>query len=304
MTLGGLALVQLLASCAVAESKPGAVSQASPPAEVGAGAAHGDTGRLFAATFSEARLRQASDEAPAQVQRAADPADAAAQANNPLADLVAFNIQNYFIAELSGTDRNANQAWLRYAQPFGNWLFRGSLPLSRLPDSPTTSESGIGDANAFLAYLFDTGNPAVSLGAGPLVGVPTATDDALGTDQWSAGAAAVYFNAESRVVQYGGLVTYQVKVGGSDRAPDTHLLAVQPFGFVQLGEGNYLRGAPIWAFNLETGDYSVPLGLGYGKVIKLENTVLNVFFEPQFTVLSEGPGQPEFQLFAGLNMQF
>ena len=118
----------------------------------------------------------------------------AAQANNPLANLKTFNLHNYYISEFSGTDESANQFWMRYAQPLstpiGNWLIRASLPVSRIPVADG-SESGLGDANAFATYLFDTGNPGVSLGVGPIFGFPTAIDDALGTDQWSAGLCAV-----------------------------------------------------------------------------------------------------------------
>ena len=245
---------------------------------------------------------------------AADPAkasgssgDQAAQANNPLANLKTFNLHNYYISELSGTDESANQFWLRYAQPLstpiGSWLIRASLPVSRLPVGED-SESGLGDANAFAAYLFDTGNPRVSLGVGPLFGIPTATDDALGTDQWSAGLAAVLFNASHPTVQWGGLVTYQYKIGGSGRVPDVNLLAVQPFGIVQMGSGYYLRSSGIWAFNLESGDYAVPVGLGVGKVLKVGRTVLNAFVEPQYSIVDDGPGQPQFQVFMGFNMQF
>jgi len=50
--------------------------------------------------------------------------------------------------------------------------------------------------------------------------------------------------------------------------------------------------AKIQAFNVQ--DYYVPAG----------RTVFNVFVEPQFTVLSHGPGQPELQIFVGFNTQF
>lgn len=42
------------------------------------------------------------------------------------------------------------------------------------------------------------------------------------------------------------------------------ILAFQPFAFYQLGGGAYLRVAPIWVYNLDNGDYSVPVGLGVG----------------------------------------
>jgi len=234
-------------------------------------------------------------------------AEAAAQANNPLANLKAFNLHNYYIAELTGTGESANQFWLRYAQPIGtpigDWLIRASLPINRFPVGDD-SESGLGDGNVFAAYLIDTGNPARSFGVGPLLGAPTATDDALGTGQWSAGVATVLFDATNPVVQWGALVTYQHKFAGSDRAPDVNLLAVQPFGFVQLGSGFYLRNVGIWTFNLQTGDFSIPVGLGLGKVFKVGSTVLNAFVEPQYSVATDGPGQPEFQVFTGFNMQF
>ena len=45
-----------------------------------------------------------------------------------------------------------------------------------------------------------------------------------------------------------------------DRFNRSAVIAFQPFAFYQLGEGWYLRAAPIWAFNLESGDYSMPMG--------------------------------------------
>ncbi len=233
---------------------------------------------------------------------AEEAAKIAANANNPLANIVAFNIQNYYYSSLYGTDDSANIAWLRYVRPFGRLLLRASLPIATVPvaDSPDPT-SGLGNANAFLAYLVSDPSSPVQFGVGPLFGFPTATNDALGTDTWDAGAAVVYFNAKSRRVQYGGLVTYQASISGDD---DVSQMAVQPFYMFQLGKGTYLRGAPVWAFDLENDSYSVPFGLGIGQVIKNNNTVYNIFIEPQWTILHDGVGQPEFTVFVGLNIQF
>ena len=228
-----------------------------------------------------------------------------AQANNPLADFRAFNVQNYYVPELSELDdQNANAFWLRYAQPFGKWLFRGSLPINRVPNGQGTTTSGLGDLNAFFAYLIDTGNPAKSFGIGPQVSLPTATEDETGTGKYQAGFATVYFDGSSPRFQWGGLLTWQTDFAGDDDRADTSLLALQPFYFFQLGKGLYFRGAPIWVFDLETNNYHVPMGLGVGKVMKSGNTVYNFFIEPQFTILHRGPGQPEFQVLMALNMQF
>ncbi len=229
----------------------------------------------------------------------------AANANNPLADIQAFNLHNYFIPELSGgVDETANSFILRYAQPFGKWLMRASLPFNRTPTGPGSTTSGVGDLDAFFAYLFDTGNPARSFGIGPQIVLPTASKDAAGTGKYQIGAAAVYFDATSARFQWGGLATYRTDFAGDNDRSDTSLLAVQPFYFLQLGNGNYLRGSPNWVFDLENHTYNIPVGLGFGKVIPTERIVFNVFIEPQFTILDKGPGQPEFQLFMGFNMQF
>ena len=143
--------------------------------------------------------------APAARAQESDGSDAA-QANNPLANFKAFNLQNYYVPSLSELDgQNANTFWLRYAQPFGRVLFRGSLPVSRVPTGPGTTTSGLGDFNANFFYLIDTGHPARSFGIGPQFSFDTATEDATGAGKYQAGLAAVYFDASSARVQWGGL---------------------------------------------------------------------------------------------------
>jgi hypothetical protein len=117
---------------------------------------------------------------------AQEEADVSAQANNPLANMTAFNLHNYYIGEQTETGESANQFWLRYATPFsfgGDWLMRASVPINSFPTSSSGStETGLGDLNVFAAYLFDTGNPAISFGLGPQLNMPTATIDSLGSD--------------------------------------------------------------------------------------------------------------------------
>lgn len=132
------------------------------------------------------------------------------QANNPLASFRTLNFHNYYIPEISETDETANNFWIRYAQPFevgsSNWLVRASLPVQRAP-TPTGTESGLGPANAFAAYLFDIDKPGVTFGAGPLLALPTSTGDVPGGDTWDIGAAVVLFDATSKLFQWGGLVS-------------------------------------------------------------------------------------------------
>ena len=231
-----------------------------------------------------------------------------AQANNPLANFKAFNMQNYYMGELTDSDKDANSFWLRYAQPLkigdSQWLMRASLPFNSFPDLDGGKKHGVGDFNIFAAKIIDIGKPGVSFGVGPQLTLPTATDELLGSEKWSGGFANVLFDARSKVFQYGYLLTWQHSFAGDSDRDDVNKGAFQPFYFYQLGAGTYLRGSPIASYNFDNDHYSVPVGLGIGQVFVKGGTVYNVFIEPQYSIWDDGEGLPEWQLFFGLNLQF
>jgi hypothetical protein len=244
---------------------------------------------------------------PLAAQGSAD--DHAAAANNPLANMTSFQLQDYYAPRLYDLpDQASNTAWLRFVKPFGKLLLRASLPLSTLatantstPDTGATDAvSGVGDFNAFVAYLMTGPSAPQQYGVGPLVAAPTASRDELGVDAWQLGAAGVYFNLSSPVVQWGGLVTWQTSVSGTD---DVNLSIVQPLLFIQMGKGAYLRSSGAMTFDIENSQYYIPVGFGIGKVVKSGRSVFNMWLEPQFTIVHDGEGYPAFQIFAGLNLQ-
>jgi len=232
------------------------------------------------------------------------------KANNPLADMTALNFHNYYIPKLSDASSDAylNNAWIRFAKPMagGKLLMRISMPISTvaLPDrfGGVSSTSGLGDVNAFLSYNF-VSESNKTMGVGPLLVAPTASEAILGSGKWQAGFAFVAFIANSPTFQFGSLITWQTSFAGESDRNDTNLGAFQPFYFWQLGKGTYLRGAPIWVFDFENETFHVPIALGIGKVVKVDRTVFNLFIEPQYSILTKGT-QPQFQLFTGINLQF
>ncbi|MCB0478872.1 MAG: hypothetical protein KDC84_11945 [Crocinitomicaceae bacterium] len=237
-----------------------------------------------------------------------------AAANNPLADTYAVNIQDYFIPKIYGADgAYQNQAWLRVAIPTWRILWRLSMPFSTIsmPDkngNPGFHKSGIGDADLFAAFLAVM-KPKITFGIGPSFGFPTSSDPRLGTGKYSAGLATVIFAAPGPKFQIGGLIIWKKSFAERpeaiyDSKQHFNVLAIQPFYFFQLGKGFYLRGAPIWTFELTSGTFNIPLGLGVGKVAKFGPAVFNFFIEPQVTILHHGDSQPAFQVLAGMNMQF
>lgn len=225
------------------------------------------------------------------------------KANDPMADVKAFNIQNYIVSSLYGSPgRSMNQLLFRYSQPAGNVLFRFTMPFVTSSTTNAGPVSGLGDFNMFAIYAFPSTN-GNKFGIGSLLVAPTATQG-LGQGKWQTGISALAFLAKSRFVQAGSLFQYQFSVAGDDTRNDVSLMIPQIFFFWQIGGGFNIRSTGVWSFDLTNGHYSVPVGFGVGKVVKVGKTVFNLFAEPQFTVLAEGAGQPKYQTFVGFNTQF
>ncbi|WP_228530407.1 hypothetical protein [Tamlana sp. I1] len=246
----------------------------------------------------------------AQEDQKPDANASAAQANNPLANMTALSFQNYYMPKLADAPDDAfmNTTWVRFAKPIakGKLLLRASMPFSTLglpnANGVVNATSGLGDFNAFLAYSL-VSNATTTVGIGPSITAPTASDDLLGTGKWQGGFAFVTFVAKSPIFQFGGLITWQASFAGDEDRANTNMGAIQPFYFWQLGKGTYLRGAPIWVLDFEKEAYSIPIALGIGKVVKLGSTVFNMYVEPQYSIYVQGV-QPVFQVLTGINLQF
>ncbi|WP_428428629.1 hypothetical protein [Pararhizobium sp.] len=230
-------------------------------------------------------------------------------ANNPLTPKITINFHNYFIPDFIDVpkDKHANQFLLRGLIPsdaFGlPQLIRFTLPVATSPGVPDGYVTGIGDLTLIDLFVLPKAGD-VTFAAGPVLVIPTASEDELGSGKWQAGAAGVVVAPQSWGL-LGGLVTYQASFAGSDLRDDVNLLTVQPIVNVNLDKGFYLRSTATWNFNMENGASCIPVGLGIGKVFQLDKGItMNAFVEPQYTVWHDGPGAPRWQIFAGLNFQF
>ena len=223
-------------------------------------------------------------------------------ANNPLTDIPAIQVQNYFQPVMSGQPGSgADQPFLRGIVPHDTFGWRqlmcASLATGTTAWGPAGTDSGLGDLTLFDVPLIQLAN--AKMGIGPLVIVPTATSPALGERKWQAGAQGVV----SAPYDWGlaaALVAYQQAFDSSARS-----LTVQPFLFYNLSDGFYVRSSGITSIDFGRQTAVVPVGLGLGRVKRLnDGNVLNMYLEPQYSVVQSGIGQPAFQVFAGFNIQF
>jgi hypothetical protein len=251
---------------------------------------------------ASAAMQTATSSAPAS--QAPSTVEQVNEANNPLTPKITVNFQDQWAPEIYGTDQQSNAFLLRGVLPqklLGlPQILRFTLPVVTAPNGSGYT-NGLGDLNLFDLFIFPG---KVTIGVGPQLTIPTATEKLTGTGKWQAGLAGVALTTGKRGL-LGALVTWQHSFAGPSDRPDQNGLAFQPLGILNLPKAWYLRSTATWNFDLAHDVWVIPLGAGIGKVWVLHNgTTVNVFGEPQFTVAHSGDGQPKLQLFAGVNLQF
>lgn len=210
-------------------------------------------------------------------------AELARAAQNPVANLYSLPFQNNtnFNWGLGPVEETQNVLNIQPVLPFEvtddwNIITRTILPVvsqpGRVPGE--NRETGLGDLT-FTAFASPS-NPdkwlpgKVLWGLGPVVLMPTATDDRLGADKWGLGPSIVLLGMPGNWVT-GALISNVWSVGGSGDQ-DVNFFLSQPFANYNLSNGWYLVSAPIITSNWKasSGDkWTVPVGGGVGKIFRL-----------------------------------
>ncbi len=168
--------------------------------------------------------------------------------------------------------------------------------------SRTAARRAFGDITLLNVTPFK-GPDHVLFAAGPVLVLPTG-DRIHGQGAWQMGAAGVAVAPQSWGI-VGGFLTYEHSIGDTNTGVPANLLTFQPLMNVNLPQRFYLRSSATWSFDLESSGSFIPPGLGIGRVLLLDGgNSLNAYIEPQYAVWHDGPGIPQWQIFAGLNMQF
>lgn len=152
--------------------------------------------------------------------------------------------------------------------------------------------SGIGDIQLPFVFAMPrsiSGNWI--LGAGPVFEFPTATDDDLGADQWSAGpAVAVGYRAKNLTSFL--FLNYFWKIGESgqdDLTPDTNKGTLVYSSQLALKDGWQVGTNPTISYNdnASSGNkWNVPIGVFVGKTMKIGKSPVNIKLGVEYSVVS------------------
>ena len=162
---------------------------------------------------------------------------------------------------------------------FGSLPGSGTIPPDSSAPAPIDLFSGrtTGFGDMYYVGLFapsegiDWINGKFLWGAGFDLGVPTASEDILGTGKWSAGPSAlgVYMGPTWKI---GGLLEHYWDYAGDGDRSDVNLTNLQYFVYYSLNETTSIGAAPNIICNWEqsrNNECTVPIGIGINRTFQL-----------------------------------
>ena len=229
-------------------------------------------------------------------------------ANSPTEPRLTFQYWNYYAPYLHDNNNWAENGIGRVLIPFQvdgvQQIFHVVPTVVTDPNSISGPRTGFGDLqfyNFTLTKFALPENQALTVGAGPLLAVPTANSPNFGPDNTVQGGAAGVIEARLSWGILGVLATYQHTMSGIG----SDLTTVQPILYYNFEHGWYFRSDAIMQFNTYSHTNVVPVGFGFGKVIQTESGYTwNAYVEAQPSIIRSGRGAPDLQIEAGLQVQF
>ncbi len=213
-----------------------------------------------------------------------DAAELAKKLANPVASLISVPIQANYDQNI-GPDEDGS-AWRINIQPVipfslsedWNLISRTILPVIDQEDVPVAGmgESGIGDV--LQSFFFSPKKPTDSgwiLGVGPVVLLPTGSEDALSTEKWGVGPTAVALKQMGRWT-VGGLVNHVESFAGEDDRADVSATFLQPFLTYITKSKTTLALNTETTYDWENEEWSVPINCNVLQLLKIGPQIIQV----------------------------
>lgn len=202
-------------------------------------------------------------------------------AQNPVADMVSFPIQNNIGFNVGPSKQTNNVTNIQPVIPISlgkewNLITRSIIPIVYTPWP--AYQFGLGNVQ-FTGFISPAKPSKFIWGFGPALQFPSHTDTWLGSNKWSAGPSAVGLVMEGHWV-VGALAQniWSFAGPGGKENPDINQFLAQPFINYNLPHGWYLTVSPIITADWKASgpdQWTVPLGGGVGKIFKIGKLPFN-----------------------------
>jgi hypothetical protein len=211
-------------------------------------------------------------------------AELAKKLANPVASLISVPLQ-YNYDEYGGANDGAavSKLVIQPVIPFSlnedwNLITRTLIPLVDQKDFPLDelNESGLGDITP--SFFFSPKAPTAGgwiWGAGPVLLLPTATEDVLGTEKWGIGPTGVALK-QMGPWTVGILAGHLWSVAGDDDRADVSTTTLQPFFSYTTKTHTTIGAYTESAYDWEGEQWGVPLIVQAGQLFKIGPQILQL----------------------------
>ena len=204
----------------------------------------------------------------------------AKQTQNPVASLISVPLQGNWDFGIGDSDATATLLNIQPVIPFGvskstNVILRVIMPLTSQPASGEDRANGLGDIVAS-AFFSPSTSGRIIWGVGPVVLLPTATDNALGSEKFGIGPTAVVLTQPGKWTL--GLLFNQIwSTSGANNRQDVNSTFLQPFANFNLGGGLSIGASMEATGNWEADEaWTAPLLFNVSKVTLLGKRPVNL----------------------------
>ena len=211
-------------------------------------------------------------------------AELAKKLSNPVASLISVPIQLNYDENFGANDQGA--IWKINIQPVipielnedWNVISRTILPLIDQNDVPFVGYDEFGLGDTVQSLFFSPKQPTQSgliWGIGPVVYLPTATDDLLGAEKWGAGPTAVALKQDGPWT-VGLLGNHIWSFAGDDNRNDINATFVQPFLTYVTQTKTTLGINTESTYDWESNQWSIPVNLTANQLLKFGDQLIQV----------------------------
>lgn len=210
---------------------------------------------------------------------AQDADELAKQTQNPIASLVSFPLQGNWDFGLGDRDATGTTLNIQPVAPFGiskstNVILRVIMPLTSQPGPEGVRINGLSDIVA-TAFFSPAKAGRITWGIGPVVLLPAATNNSLGTEKFGLGPSAVALTQPGKWT-LGVLFNHIWSTSGANDRTDVNQTLLQPFANYNLGGGLAVGVSMEATGNWEADEtWTAPLMFSVSKVTLLGKRPVN-----------------------------
>jgi len=212
-----------------------------------------------------------------------------AQAGDPTAPLVQFQVTDFFAFSNSNAEGYANYFNFQPVIPIRkNRLIPRSQILRFTAPLITTAgpgrKTGLGDI-AFVDLLVSDPTRWWIWGLGVSAVAPTASSDELGQGKWQLGPAATLVYYRIPDWQLGGLFQNPVSIAGDGDRPKVNTFQFQPLANYLKGDWYFGAGDFNWTYDWKAREWTIPLAFQAGRIRQIGKHKYNISFEVEWTAV-------------------